>query len=326
MNYMRALLAITILTILSPLARAEYYYPKKTFAFYYPWYGAPTGPSEEWVHWDTETPNIAHTPSPVFEDMGYPGGYYDSNDPLVVAQHIDWAKQAGIDGFIVSWWGQETFEDNALPVLFEVAEQKQFLLSIYYETTADEGQTFDDIAYLLDLYGDHPAFFNIEGKPVLFVYSRAIEQITLVGWQSVLGALRNAGYVLFAVGDGLNAATANVFDGIHAYSLLGRTATDIAKVYLTASLIASLKNKLFCVPVSPGYDDTAINEPGAIIDRNDGRLYSFFWEIALAAHPDCVVPTSFNEWHEGTEIEPSREYGEQYLELTAFYAALFKDM
>lgn len=301
-------------------------YQKKVFAFYYPWYGAPAGPTGYWYHWDSETPNIAHTPPPVFEELGYPSGYYDSNDPLVIAQHIDWAQQAGIDGFIVSWWGQGTFEDNALPVLFEVAEQKQFLLSIYYETTADEWQTFDDIAYLLDLYGNEPSFLTIHKRPAVFIYRRAIEQISLAGWQFVLHSLRIAGYPLFAVGDGLDAETAAVFDGIHAYTFLGRTAAEIARIYITASLIAQTKNKLFCATASPGYDDTAIADPGTVIDREDGRLYSSFWEMAQFTSADCVTISSFNEWHEGTEIEPSVEYGEFYLDLTAFYSAIFKDM
>ena len=29
-----------------------------------------------------------------------------------------------------------------------------------------------------------------------------------------------------------------------------------------------------------------------------------------------LLVTSFNEWHEGTELEPSTEYGEMYLNLT----------
>lgn len=35
--------------------------------------------------------------------------------------------------------------------------------------------------------------------------------------------------------------------------------------------------------------------------------------IADASHPDGYAITSFNEWHEGTEIEPSMEYEYQYV-------------
>jgi len=37
-----------------------------------------------------------------------------------------------------------------------------------------------------------------------------------------------------------------------------------------------------------------------------------------------LLITSFNEWHEGSEIEPSLQYGRQYLDLTAEYAKNFK--
>ena len=37
-----------------------------------------------------------------------------------------------------------------------------------------------------------------------------------------------------------------------------------------------------------------------------------------------VLLTSWNEWHEGTELEPSREYGFDYLTLTRQYAEIFK--
>jgi hypothetical protein len=42
------------------------------------------------------------------------------------------------------------------------------------------------------------------------------------------------------------------------------------------------------------------------------------------ADPDWVLVESFNHWEIGTEIEPSVQFGDQYLKLTAEYAARFK--
>jgi len=47
------------------------------------------------------------------------------------------------------------------------------------------------------------------------------------------------------------------------------------------------------------------------------------WEEALRANPDWVLITSWNEWHEGSEIEPSWEYGDLYIRLTGRYAPRF---
>jgi hypothetical protein len=40
------------------------------------------------------------------------------------------------------------------------------------------------------------------------------------------------------------------------------------------------------------------------------------WNGALASNPGWITITSFNEWFEGTMIEPSVTYGTQYLDIT----------
>jgi hypothetical protein len=58
----------------------------------------------------------------------------------------------------------------------------------------------------------------------------------------------------------------------------------------------------------------------------DGQTYRTLWEEAVKANPDWIVITSWNEWPEGTEIEPSVEFGDKYLRITEEYAKPFLKM
>ena len=76
----------------------------------------------------------------------------------------------------------------------------------------------------------------------------------------------------------------------------------------------------------PGYDDTRINgrTPTFAVSRQDGEFYRRTFQGAIDSKPDWIVITSFNEWLEGTQIEPSKRYGRQYLDLTRTLADRFR--
>jgi hypothetical protein len=88
--------------------------------------------------------------------------------------------------------------------------------------------------------------------------------------------------------------------------------------------LADQAGKISTITVIPGYDDTKIRKPGLTVERYKTTLYRAQWEEAIKADPHWILITSFNEWHEGSEIEPSFEYKHQYLELTGKYAKKFK--
>jgi glycoprotein endo-alpha-1,2-mannosidase len=44
---------------------------------------------------------------------------------------------------------------------------------------------------------------------------------------------------------------------------------------------------------------------GPVLCAAEGRYYDRMWEAAIDALPDAVSVTSFNEWGEGTQIEPA---------------------
>ena len=80
--------------------------------------------------------------------------------------------------------------------------------------------------------------------------------------------------------------------------------------------------------LGPGYDHSAVpgREP-LVIDRRGGETYQQHWKRLLATQPDrrpwMVHIETWNEWHEGTDIAHSREYGRSYINLTRKYADLW---
>jgi len=307
--------------------------PKKVLAFYYGWYGNPKV-SGRWVHWH----EVDETNKRIGNSTHYPQlGPYDSHDPKVIEQHCHWAKEAGIDGFIVSWWQPNDFHDQGLPLLLDTAQRFGLEVTAYFETVPNNDRTkaLSDVLYLLERYGKHPAWLKLDGKPVLFVYGRAIGQIGLNGWLWVIGEVhrRYEGGAVF-IGDQISRRAARIFDGIHTYNITGATQGKSAdEIFAWAQktfpkwVATAGEGRIACLTIIPGYDDSKLPDrkpPRPITERHGGRTYRVLWEAALQANPDWVLITSWNEWHEGSEIEPSVEHGDRELRTTAEFAPKFK--
>lgn len=301
--------------------------PREVLAFYYTWYG----PSRHWGKVDAARHDIEAS-------RDYPlKGAYDSHDPDIIAWQISTAQKHGITGFIATWWGQGTYEDQAVQPVLEVAAREDFKVSIYWETAPGKGpeqidNAVNDLAYVLTLYGTNNAFLKVDGQPVIFVYGRVMGQLPFAAWPEIISRARaKAGDFLLVV-DGYSGRNAGLFDGLHTYnicgSVKGKTPAELrawaAMHYANAVKLARGNGRIACVTVIPGYDDTKIRKPGLKADRLNGRAYRVLWDEAIKARPDWVLITSWNEWHEGSEIEPSLEYGDQHLQLTRDYAKRFR--
>jgi hypothetical protein len=76
--------------------------------------------------------------------------------------------------------------------------------------------------------------------------------------------------------------------------------------------------RLACLPsVGPGYDARRGSDDPHVKPRRNGATYDAMWRAAISSGADQVTITSFNEWHEGTQIEPAapalRRGGFRYL-------------
>lgn len=81
--------------------------------------------------------------------------------------------------------------------------------------------------------------------------------------------------------------------------------------------------------VWPGFEDTACHGWGGgirIIPRYDGKVYAYHWQRMIASNYPLVQVGTWNDWFEGTVIEPTHEFGTQYLEITRKYVAEWRKM
>jgi len=81
--------------------------------------------------------------------------------------------------------------------------------------------------------------------------------------------------------------------------------------------------------LGPGYDHSAV--PGRqplIVERRDGQTYIDRWLQLLAlraeSRPWIVHVETWNEWHEGTDVAHSREYGRSYIVLTRLFSDMWR--
>jgi hypothetical protein len=259
---------------------------------------------------------------------------YASRDRGTMGRHIDQAKGAGIDALVVSWYGPRAdgnqTETNFRAMLDEAAA-RDFRLALDVEVTSpflgSAGEVQQALRTLLDTHARHPAYLRYQGKPVIFFWRQ--QRYDLGTWSAIRAAV-DPEHSSWWIEEGVDVTPLSVFDGHHLYSVTWNPPTDMAytankfarRVRDQASRLGA--PKVYVATVMPGYDDRKTGRGNAFaVDREDGAYYERSWRAAIGSSPDWVVITSFNEWPEGTYIEPSQAYGSRYLDLTAAWSAVF---
>jgi len=255
-------------------------------AFFYPWYGT-IAHDGAYRHWSQN----GHDPPNDIASSYYPArGLYSSTDQLVIAQQMEEIRSAGIDQIVVSWWGQGSPEDQALPAVIVAARADGISVAVHLEPYGNRtvSSTVADIAYLRNY-----------GITSFYVY-RPFD-LTVSDWAAAKTALHAGGVRLFAqtamVGDAANAG----FDGVYTYDIVTYGGNMFHRLCAQAHA-----QHLICAPsVGPGYDAQRGSNDPRVKPRRNGATYDAMWRAAIASGADQVTITSFNEWHEGTQIEPA---------------------
>lgn len=75
--------------------------------------------------------------------------------------------------------------------------------------------------------------------------------------------------------------------------------------------------------IGPGYDDAAAVSPVRpahhVRSRDGGAYYNASWQEAIGSGRNIILLESWNEFHEGSDIAESREFGRQYIWLSNYW-------
>jgi hypothetical protein len=275
--------------------------PDPLFAYYYVWFS----PSS----WDRAK-------------IDYPRlGRYSSDDRGVMERHVEWAKRAGIDGFIVSWKSTPVL-NRRLERLVEVADARRFkLLVIYqgldfYRRPLPAGRVARDLDFFEQRFAGDPAF-DAFGKP-LVIWS-GTPRFTRAQIERVTAARRERLLVLASERDVTGyRRVAPLVDGNAYYWASVNPATYPGYPEKLAGMSTAVHSRggLWIAPAAPGFDARRVGG-SSVVPRRRGETLRAEMDAATASTPDAVGLISWNEFSENTHVEPSRGHGFRYLRVLA---------
>jgi glycoprotein endo-alpha-1,2-mannosidase len=295
-------------------------------AFYYPWYGNPETDGH-WSHWDhpiivKQGEGGNYTPPNNIGANYYPElGCYSTMDETTIENHMQQLTKAGIGVISTSWWGVETDTNKAVPLILNAAEKYGIQVNFHIEPYPNRNalNTKDSIEYIIGTYGASKAFFRDPrhgSKPMFYVYDSYLTPAK--EWREVLApdgkhTIRGTEYDSIVIGlyvkehDNRFMDTGN-FDGFYTYFATNKfTYGSTISNWQALEDYAKRSGKIFIPSVGPGYIDTRIRpwNSNNTRAREAGEYYNRMWQAAVDANPETISITSFNEWHEGTQIETS---------------------
>lgn len=251
-------------------------------------------------------------------------GPYDSADPHLNECHVLLMKLAGIDGVIVDWYGNETRNDYApinqatLALLREI-ERRGLKFAITYEDRVFVGMdrnkavalARDAFAYADNTFFASPAYVRRDGRPLVLLFGPAFFD-TAAQWDDVLAGLtpRPKTYALHAGGP----ADSGTFawppmsltkDGVLAADALR---THFAKSHTGDAVPAAV------VGFHDFYREAKVGPGYGYLDARDGETFRETLAAALKSGQPVVQLVTWNDFGEGTALEPTRAFGTRLLD------------
>jgi hypothetical protein len=312
--------------------------PKPLMVYYMPWFVAKPISADWGWHWTMNhfsPDNMNASGEREIASWYYPLiGPYDSADPAVLEYHVLLMKLAGIDGVIVDWYGSDDFLDYAsndrhTAAILEFARRAGLKFALCYEdrtiqqeinggliaATNALAQAQNIMRYVQSTYFEQPNYLRWRGQPVLLNFGpQYFKQNS--EWQQIFSVLTNP--PAFFTEDTRLPVGAGAFNWPPMFLSqapgTGGVLSSVALAgYLTSFEQAGSSWPAFISSAFPRFHDiyqkAGIRDYwGYLGDRNGDTLRETL-SRALTNASAIVQIVTWNDFGEGTVLEPTVEYG-----------------
>ncbi len=312
--------------------------PKPVLVHYMPWYASkPVSDVWGW-HWTMghfDPAQVGSDGQRAVASHDYPLiGLYDSNDPDVLECHVLLIKLAGINGVVIDWYGIDRFRDYAenhrnTQHLIKYIKQAGLKFAICYEDQTVKHMVENKVLkkeeavaqgkkvfkWLDEHWFQDDAYVKIAGQPVLLVFGP--QYFKKDQWSEMKIGLSNPP-LLYGLPHLAKPVGADGMFGWPPVSDGQAVAPAIWKKYLR-DLYSRAPDESVIAAAFPGfhdiYQEAKLHKSYGSIAARDGKTLKETLELAEQSQAALIQIATWNDYGEGTVIEPVRKRGYQYLEI-----------
>jgi glycoprotein endo-alpha-1,2-mannosidase len=316
--------------------------------------------SGRWTMWNSDYADAIHNPDNLLENghhdiaaTSYPlTDVYDTSDPTLIEYQFLLMRLSGIDGIVVDWDGRRLnpYRHEGLMAVAPYLQKYGLKLILCFEEWAGYWPkgTFPDrkaeikaaqneIQFMMDTFLSKPTYGVVAGKKPVIIFRKIRDQLfTPEEWDGELGPMiTNHGGALI-MGADPSSRLAQIADGT--YFWVGGFAPNRLSTLAYCEknyrdFLSKPRESLRTHPpllfgsAVPAFNDTPVwgwGDGPRIAPDYQGERFRRTWELSIENRVDLVQLVTWNDWNEGTQIEPSDTYGYRYLELNKKYSAAYK--
>lgn len=311
-------------------------------AHFMPWYQTPEVHGYWGWHWTMNhyNPNLTdQSGRRQIASHFYPlTGPYDSKDAVILEYQTLLMKVSGIDGVLADWYGMESFYDYGVidectQALFLAVQKAHLSFGIVYEDATIKAMVNNGhlsagnalkygksvMQYMQDSWFGSNTYVKLDNRPLLLTFGPQYF-LQSSDWDTLFSGLSTI--PLFITLDNQLAPVASgayPWPPMWSSDVSGNLSQAALNNYLVQFYLKAGSWPHLITSAFPGfhdvYQEAGVGTSYGYLDRLAGSTFRSTLQQALSHNPDVIQLVTWNDYGEGTVIEPTLEYGYQYLEI-----------